>query len=67
MTRPEIHSSKDGRFVSISTSTEDYAIRSLNAYACYSNDTENVYYIIPNDAKKLLQPFNFNISTVKPS
>ena len=59
MTRPEIHSSKDGRFVSISTSTEDYAIRSLNAYACYSNDTENVYYIIPNDAKKALTTIQF--------
>ncbi len=59
MTRPEIHSSSDGKFYSISTSTEDYAIRSLNAYACYSNEDENVYYIIPNDAKKALTTIQF--------
>ncbi len=59
MTRPEIHSSSNGRFTSISTSTEDYAIRSLNAYVCYSNEEENIYYIIPNDAKKALTTIKF--------
>ncbi len=54
MTRPEIHTLEDGKFYSISTSTQNYALRSLSAYANYQYDTGSLYYIVPNDAKDSL-------------
>ncbi len=54
MSRPEIHSSEDGKFYSISTSTENYALRSLSAYANFKLDDGSLYYIVPNDAKDAL-------------
>lgn len=51
LTRPEIHISDDEKYVSISTSTETFAIRDLNAYIRYKGDDYSIYYIVPNSAK----------------
>ncbi len=59
MTRPEIHSKDGDMFVSISTSQQDYAVRSLTAYVCYSNKDENMYYIVPNDAEEAVTKIKF--------
>lgn len=59
MTRPEIHSKDGDMFVSISTSQQDYAVRSLTAYVCYSNKDENMYYIVPNDAEEAVTKVKF--------
>lgn len=48
ITRPEIHLSDENKYVSISTSKEDYAIRGFNAYINYKQDKESIYYIVPN-------------------
>ncbi len=52
--RPEIHESSDTKFVSISTSSNDYAIRSLNAYINYKDTKSSTYYIVPNIAEDSL-------------
>ncbi len=52
--RPEIHESTSDKFVSISTSTNDYAIRSLNAYINYKEEKGSTYYIVPNLASESL-------------
>ena len=59
MTRPEIHKKEGDMFVSISTSSEEYAIRSLTAYVCYSNNEENMYYVVPDDAKDAVTTIKF--------
>ncbi len=51
LTRPEIHISDDEKYVSISTSTETFAIRDLNAYIRYKGEDYSIYYIVPNSAK----------------
>ncbi len=51
LTRPEIHISDDEKYVSISTSSETFAIRDLNAYIRYKGDDYSIYYIVPNSAK----------------
>ena len=52
--RPEIHYSIDNKFISITGSTNDYSIRSLNAYVNYKNTNSSVYYIVPNLAENSL-------------
>ncbi len=59
MVRPEIHMNDGDKFVSISASHNDYAIRSLNGYVCYSSEDENMYYIVPNDAEDALITLKF--------
>ena len=56
--RPEIHESTSDKFVSISTSTNDYAIRSLNAYINYKEEKGSTYYIVPNLASESLTTLN---------
>lgn len=58
MVRPEIHSSEEDRFISISASSNDYAMRSMNAYAVYKGENEATYYIVPNSANQSLETLN---------
>ncbi len=51
LTRPEIHVSDEEKYVSISTSSETFAIRDLNAYIRYKGENDSIYYIVPNSAK----------------
>ncbi len=52
--RPEVHYSVDNKLISITGSTNDYSIRSLNAYINYKNTNSSVYYIVPNLAENSL-------------
>ena len=54
LVRPEIHMTEGDAFVSISTSSQTYATRSLSAYIDYSNTDGNLYYIVPNSARTSL-------------
>ncbi len=58
MTRPEIHTSDDTKYVSISTSTEEHSIRSFTAYIDYKEENGSVYYIVPNLATTSLVRLN---------
>ncbi len=58
LTRPEIHHSDDEKYVSISTSTETFAIRDLNAYVRYKGENDSIYYIVPNSATGSLNYIN---------
>ncbi len=58
ITRPEIHISNSNKYVSISTSSEDYAIRGFNAYINYKGENESVYYIVPNLANESTKSLN---------
>lgn len=58
ITRPEIHTSDDEKYVSISTSTEEYSIRSLTAYINYKDENSSLYYIVPNLASTSLVQLN---------
>ncbi len=50
LTRPEIHISDDEKYVSISASSETFALRDINAYIRYKGDNSSLYYIVPNSA-----------------
>lgn len=50
--RPEIHISDSTKYVSISASSEDFAIRGFNAYINYKGENESIYYIVPNLANE---------------
>ncbi len=56
--RPEIHYSIDNKLISITASSEDYSIRSFNAYINYKNENSSVYYIVPNLADDSLISLN---------
>ena len=58
MVRPEIDLSEDDRFISISTASENYAMRDLNAYIIYKGEKEATYYIVPNSASSSLTTLN---------
>ncbi len=58
LTRPEIHHSDNEKYVSISTSTETFAIRDLNAYVRYKGENDSIYYIVPNSATGSLNYIN---------
>lgn len=55
MVRPEIHHSDDSKYVSISTSKNNYALRSLNCYINYKDEKSSTYYIVPNMASDSLK------------
>lgn len=50
LVRPEIHISDKNKYVSISASSENYALRDLNCYINYKEENSNTYYIVPNSA-----------------
>ncbi len=59
ISRPEIHSKEGDRFVSISASSQDYALRNVTAYVCYTSNGANSYYIVPNDPKEAVTTIAF--------
>ncbi len=58
MVRPEIHYSDEDKYISISTSSNNYSLRTLNAYANYKGENYNTYYIIPNLSYNTLSTLN---------
>ncbi len=56
--RPEIHHSDYDKFVSISASENNYALRSLNCYINYKEENYSTYYIVPNLASQSLTMLN---------
>ena len=58
MVRPEIHVSDDDKYISISTSSNNYSLRTLNAYANYKGENYNTYYIVPNLSYTTLSTLN---------